>query len=72
VAELDPDQEAALRRPRAAFGFIEVVEVVGHEADPDEDVDEAAEDSIVDSKERGDKSVVIGDARAPGGTLAVG
>jgi hypothetical protein len=28
MAELDPEQEAALRRLRAAFGFVEVLEVV--------------------------------------------
>jgi hypothetical protein len=44
MAEVDPDQAAALRRLRAAFGFVEVLEVVDHEADPDEDVDEAVED----------------------------
>jgi hypothetical protein len=32
MAELDPDQEAALRRLRAAFGFVEILEVVDHEA----------------------------------------
>jgi hypothetical protein len=31
VAEVDDDQLAALRRLRAAFGFVEVVEVVGHD-----------------------------------------
>ena len=36
MAELDPDQEAALRRLRAAFGFVEVLEVVDHEADQDQ------------------------------------
>jgi hypothetical protein len=44
MAELDPDQEAALRRLRAAFGFVEVLELVDHEADQDEDADEAVED----------------------------
>jgi hypothetical protein len=32
MAELDPDQLAALRRLRIAFGFVEVLEVVDHEA----------------------------------------
>ena len=38
VPEVDDDQLAALRRLRAAFGPIEVVEVVGHDpaAAPDE------------------------------------
>jgi hypothetical protein len=45
MAEIDPDQEAALRRLRAAFGFVEVLEVVDHEADSDKDIDdEAVED----------------------------
>jgi hypothetical protein len=44
MAELDPDQEAALRRLRAAFGFVEVLEVVDHEADQDQDDNEAAEE----------------------------
>ncbi len=44
MAEVDPDQKAALRRLRAAFGFVEVLEVVDHEADSDEDVDEAVEE----------------------------
>jgi hypothetical protein len=41
MAELDPDQEAALRRLRAAIGFVEVREVVDHEADQGQDDDEA-------------------------------
>jgi hypothetical protein len=35
VAELDPDQEAALRRLRAAFGFVEVLRIVDHKQDQD-------------------------------------
>jgi hypothetical protein len=31
VPEVDDDQLAALRRLRAAFGFVEVVEVLGHD-----------------------------------------
>jgi hypothetical protein len=31
VAQVDPDQLAALRRLRAAFGLVEVLEVVEHE-----------------------------------------
>jgi hypothetical protein len=42
MAEVDPDQEAALRRLRAAFGFVEVLEVVDHETDQDQDDNEAA------------------------------
>jgi hypothetical protein len=33
VPEVDPDQEAAHRRLRAAFGFVEVLAVTSHEAD---------------------------------------
>ena len=33
MAELDPEQEAALRRLRAAFGFIEILRIVDHEQD---------------------------------------
>ena len=37
MAEVDPDQKAALRRLRAAFGFVEILEVVDHQADQDDD-----------------------------------
>jgi hypothetical protein len=41
VAEVDDDQLAALRRLRAAFGFVEVVEVISHYSvvsdDPEDD-----------------------------------
>ena len=30
MPQIDPDQDAALRRLRAAFGFVEVLEVVDH------------------------------------------
>ena len=43
MAEVDPDQEAALRRLRAAFGFVEILRIVDHEADQDQDDDEAVE-----------------------------
>jgi hypothetical protein len=38
VAEVDDDQLAALRRLRAAFGFVEIIDVIGHDpaAAPDE------------------------------------
>jgi hypothetical protein len=36
MAEVDPDQEAALRRLRAAFGFVEVLRIVDHD-DQDRD-----------------------------------
>jgi hypothetical protein len=35
VAQVDPDQLAALRRLRAAFGFVEVLEVREHECSRD-------------------------------------
>jgi hypothetical protein len=35
VSEVDDDQLAALRRLRAAFGFVEVVEVISHDQDDD-------------------------------------
>jgi hypothetical protein len=44
MAELDPDQAAALRRLRAAFGFVEILAVVDHEAGQDKDDEEAVED----------------------------
>ena len=43
VAEVDDDQLAALRRLRAAFGFVEVIDVIGHDpaAAADEPMQEA-------------------------------
>jgi hypothetical protein len=35
VPEVDDDQLAALRRLRAAFGFVEIIEIISH--DPDDD-----------------------------------
>ena len=43
MAEVEPDQ-AGLRRLGAAFGFVEVLAVVDHEADQDEGDNEAVED----------------------------
>jgi hypothetical protein len=43
MAEVDPDQEAALRRLRAAFGFVEILEVVDHN-DQDQDDNAPAEE----------------------------
>jgi hypothetical protein len=39
--EVDPDQEAALRRLRAAFGFVEILRVVDHDPGQDQDDGEA-------------------------------
>jgi len=43
MSEVDDDQLAALRRLRAAFGFVEVVEIISHDpaAAPDEAMQEA-------------------------------
>jgi hypothetical protein len=35
VPEVDDDQLAALRRLRAAFGFVEVIEVISHDSGDD-------------------------------------
>jgi hypothetical protein len=43
MAELDPDQKAALRRLRAAFGFVEILRVVDHHDGQDQDDDEPME-----------------------------
>jgi hypothetical protein len=40
MAEVDPDLEAAQRRLRAAFGFVEVLRIVDHTDDHDQDDDE--------------------------------
>jgi hypothetical protein len=45
MTELDPDQEAALRRLRAAFGFVEVLRIVDHNDDQDPDGDEPLEEA---------------------------
>jgi hypothetical protein len=39
MAELDPDQEAALRRLRAAFGFVEVLRIDDHDHGQDQNDD---------------------------------
>jgi hypothetical protein len=36
MAEVDPEQAAALRRLRAAVGFVEVLRIVDHAQDDDE------------------------------------
>jgi hypothetical protein len=45
VSEVDDDQLAALRRLRAAFGFVEIVEVISHDPgdDPTRPVGESVE-----------------------------
>jgi hypothetical protein len=44
MAEVDPDQDAALRRLRAAFGFVEALEIIGHEPDQDAAAVQATQD----------------------------
>jgi hypothetical protein len=48
MAEVDDDQLAALRRLRAAFGFVEVVEVISH--DPDDDPAAAPDESMQEAR----------------------
>jgi hypothetical protein len=44
MAEVDPDQDAALRRLRAAFGFVEVLRIIDHQAGHDQGDGELDED----------------------------
>jgi hypothetical protein len=44
VPDVDDDQLAALRRLRAAFGFVQIIEVISH--DPDDDPTAAPDESI--------------------------
>jgi hypothetical protein len=37
MAEVDPDQQEALRRLRAAFGFVEILRIVDHDQGQDQD-----------------------------------
>jgi hypothetical protein len=48
MAEVDPDQEAALRQLRAAFGFVEVLRIVDQDQDDDKLTDEGEEASPTD------------------------
>ncbi len=45
MAEVDPDQLAALRRLRAAFGFVEVLRIIDHDGGQDQD------DELIDEGE---------------------
>ena len=45
MAEVDPEQEAALRQLRAAFGFVQVLRIVDHHDDVDQDSDEPIEET---------------------------
>jgi hypothetical protein len=42
VPQVDPELDAALRRLRAAFGFVEVLEVIDHRGDQDQPGDDQA------------------------------
>jgi hypothetical protein len=44
MAELDPDQQVALRRLRAAFGFVEILRILDHRDGQDQDDDEPTEE----------------------------
>jgi hypothetical protein len=44
MGEVDPDQEAALRRLRAAFGFVEVLRIIDHDLDQDQDDDQRTDE----------------------------
>ena len=44
MAEVDPDQQAALRRLRAAFGFVEILRSVDHNDGQDQDDGEPLEE----------------------------
>jgi hypothetical protein len=48
VPEVDDDQLAALRRLRAGFGFVEVVEVIGH--NPDDDLAATTDESMQEAR----------------------
>ena len=52
VPQVDPDQLAALRRLRAAFGPIEVLEVIDHSVDQDQ---AAAEGGVSDQEDGEDQ-----------------
>jgi hypothetical protein len=44
MAEVNPDQDVALRRLRAAFGFVEVLRIVDHNDDQDQNDHEPLEE----------------------------
>ena len=48
MPEVDDDQLAALRRLRAGFGFVEVVEVIGH--NPDDDLAATPDESMQEAR----------------------
>ena len=44
MAELDLDQQAALQRLRAAFGFVQVLRIIDHHDAQDQDDDKLTEE----------------------------
>jgi hypothetical protein len=46
MAEVDPDQEAALRRLRVAFGFVEIMRVIDHEPGQDPATEQTTPDEL--------------------------
>ena len=44
MAGVDPEQEAALQRLRAAFGFIQILRIIDHDDGQDQDDDEPLEE----------------------------
>jgi hypothetical protein len=53
MAGVDPDQEAALRRLRAAFGFIQILRIIDHDDGQDQDDDEPLEEGEPPAPARG-------------------
>ena len=49
MAEVDPEQEAALPRLRAAFGFVQMLRIVDHHDEQDRGKDEPIEEGEQDS-----------------------
>jgi hypothetical protein len=49
VAQVDPDQRAALQRLRAAFGHVQILTVEDHDQDPSAQEEPAETDQPPDS-----------------------
>jgi hypothetical protein len=53
MGEVDPDQQAALRRLRAAFGFVEILRIVDHHHGQDQgDGQDLGDDQPIEEGER--------------------
>ena len=66
VAEVDPDQEAALRRLRAAFGLVEILRIIDHEQDQHEALEDPRPNTLAATLGRpevGTEEAPMGDAR---------